>query len=177
MDEVVILNTPLARKFKDEGEANKYLKRFTRLKRFKDHQDRFQCSPIPDAVTFRPSSMTSRCTSHAKYGRTSIELATDRRHPLEILHILAHFLQPPGSKWHGGEFSTIFLDLCERQGGSELKREVKDIMLKYRIKTSVESDESRLKQSKAYYDKKIGALPQNLMEILHDINKLEIEVE
>lgn len=163
--------------FQDDQEAQAYYKKITSYSRFKKHVEKHLEAPLPSNVTIRRSYEGAyRCT--VQVGRCSgmgrdMELLASRANPMEVLHILAHFLQPSDSKWHGGEFSIIFLDLIERMHGKEIKRAVKDILINYKIKTSVRSDSTREKQTEAYYRARVARANAGLKTLLAEVKALQ----
>lgn len=175
----------LAPRFGDV-EANAMYRRLRKLKRFQKHveaqadwcAERGYAWPNATLLPERVSCLmvAYRCTEQV--GQGGIELLTpERANPMELLHILAHYLQPHGGPWHGGEFGAIFLDLIERQFDAEMKRTVKDIMLANKIKTSVRSPQTREKQTERFYERKIAQAPAGLARVLREMRELKAEHE
>ncbi len=149
--------------------ATKYYKHFIGLIRFRHYAEEYLENPLPEEVTI---GRYYRCTAHAEHGLPVLTLPPSRANPLEVLHILAHYVQPPGTPWHRGEFGSIFLDFVERSFDADIKRQAKDIMFEKRLPTFAKTEASRLKQSEAYHTKKVGQIPQGLVGILADIQEI-----
>ncbi len=151
----------------DQSAANKFYKHFIGLKRFKDVAEQRGGVTLPGHVNITRTAY--RCTSHAEVSMGEITLPFSRANPMEVLHILTHYVQPKDSPWHGGEFGAIFLDFIERKYDADMKRQVKDIMIEKRLKTFVKSDASRERQSAAYFHKVTAQVPKGLVDILADL--------
>lgn len=166
----------LVGRFEGEKEAALFYRSLARKAFFKnlvkDHLER----DLPIEFVFWDRSY--RCTDYAAFGESItshgsvVELTPDRRGPLEILHILAHYLQPSGTAWHGAEFAKAFKTLVERMFGADVRREVNDVLLKYGIKTKVVGPETRAKQAAAYNKRRAADVPAKLLAILREAEKL-----
>lgn len=154
--------------FNDEREANKFYQRVIKLKKFKDLAEIHLSRPLPNQVVL--TNRAYRCTAHAEFD-TSLTLG-NHRNGMQILHLLAHFYQPEDTAWHGGEFGSTFLDLVGRIYGPDTRREVKSIMVEKRLKTSFRSQEANLRQSQAYYTRRVGEIPKGLIGIMNEIKGL-----
>lgn len=167
--------------FADEREATKMYKRLRSLKRFEKLVEaqtalvtvgqRALSDYLPEAVTI--STYTYRCTSQP--GSHILDLARADANPMELLHLLAHYLQPPTGPWHGGQFGSVFLELIERQFGADTKRAAKDIMVSNKIKTSVRSAATREKQTARFFERKIAKAPEGLARILQEMREMKEE--
>lgn len=160
--------------FTDHVEALKFFKRMTKYKRFQtmieESRTKDSCiDNMPTTVSYVKRSY--RCTEQPRW--RELELGY-RKNPMELMHIVAHYLQPGGNTpWHGGEFGSIFLELIERMFGKDTKRAAKDILVSNKIKTSVRSPETREKQAAAFYRRKIEKAPEGLLKILRDTHELQ----
>lgn len=154
--------------FDDSMDASRFMKHFMSLKRFQDYVEPQQILPV-DVDIVRAAY---RCTAHAEFNMKTLTIYPSRANPMEVLHLLAHYVQPLNSPWHRGEFGGIFLDFIERQYDADMKRQVKDIMFGLRLPTFAKSEASRLKQSEAYHTKMVGQVPQGLVDILADIREI-----
>lgn len=96
--------------------------------------------------------------------------------PIELLHVLAHFLQSEHSPWHGAEFTKAFRDLVERAFDADMRRAVADILLDHGIKTKVIGPETRAKQRDAYMRRKAAVdrvrVPQAAIRLMREARKL-----
>lgn len=156
--------------FANQKEANDFFNHFMSLKRFKDVALEHLESRLPERVTI--GRRAYRCTTHVKLGMADLTLLTDRANPMEILHTLAHYVQPSDSAWHRGEFGAIFLSFIERQYDAEMKRKAGDIMHNHGLKTFARSEDSRHRQSLAYHAKKAKDVPMQLAQIMEDMDRL-----
>jgi hypothetical protein len=169
MGEISLLVDDFRKRPDPNKDATRFYRHFIGLKRFKDLAENHLEAKLPEGVMITGAAY--RCTAHAEHGLQTLTLPFQRANSMEILHILAHYLQPSNSPFHGGEFGSIFLDLVDRAYGADTKRKVKDIMIEKRLKTFVKSDASREKQSAAYYNKVTAQVPQGLVDILKDLRE------
>lgn len=165
--------------FPNIKEADKMYSRLIKLKRVQKlveaQRASIESGTIPGAehlpYAVSQTGRPYRCSAQVSLGE--IDLADSELNPMELLHIMAHFLQPGGGSWHGGEFGKTFLELIERQYGPEMKRSAKDIMIANKIKTTVLSSSTREKQSERFFDRKVAKAPEGLAKILQEMRKLQ----
>lgn len=119
---------------------------YQRLKKYAWFQRRTQANlgswgvkKLPEELVTEPR--TYICTAAVTHPRMVPDLYA--RDEIEALHILAHFMQPPLTPFHGAEFSKTFLDLVERVFDADTKRAAGKIMRAHKIKTRVVSQETR----------------------------------
>lgn len=140
--------------FKDEEEANVFLSKIRMrawyTRRWKARYPVRAPLLFAKGVRFATMRSNQRCTTQVEMQHQYMALDPGKANPMEVLHILAHALQPEDGPWHGAEWAQAFLDLVERVYGKDLRRAVKKILLLHRIKTRVVSDESRANYKEAY---------------------------
>ncbi len=155
----------------DEKEAETFYKKIQRRAKFKRMAGEHLETSLPEYVRLSGYDQY-RCTNHVQYRWQNLTLRDGRHNPMEVLHLMAHYLQPSDSKWHGGEFGKLFLELVAMMFGPEMKRVAKDILIDNGIRTSVRSEETREKQRDAYYRRKHAEMPARMLEALKRAEKL-----
>lgn len=175
MDRLVTGLETLVPFFDNEHAMKAFYKKITSYKRFKNYTDQFLLRPLPTEDADVLFGWPARCTYQVEHG------FLECNHPLDMLHILAHYLQPEDSKWHGGEWGSIFLDLIERMSETkdgtrqsqrfqflpwDTKRAAKDLMIENNIRTYVLGPETRERQSAAYKKRKVASVPDRALKLL-----------
>lgn len=130
-------------------------------------------SMFDSGVRFASNRSLQRCTTEVTFRHEYMALDEDKQNPLEVLHILAHALQPAEGPWHGAEFSQTYFYLVERMFGVDIRRQVKDIFIDHKIKTAKRSPETREKQRDAYYLRKGAEAKTGAQDLLRQLQELE----
>ena len=160
--------------FQTRQEADDFYRRMWRRKHFKTLTEIHLENELPPGIQFDRGGY--RCTfyasRHSAFGGMYLQLRPGRRNPMEIIHIVAHYLQPSDSRWHAGEFGSIFLDLVGMMFGPDIKRAAKDVLIENKIRTAVRSEDARARQSDAYFKRKAEAVPEKLLRLLKEAENL-----
>lgn len=180
---------PLGKKFANNADAEKWLKWFTKLKRYrkffepdspaiaKHKSNARMLDHVPNMIVTGPHSA---CTSWAVDWSPpdAIAVTDGYRNAMYFTHVLAHIVQPDDTAFHGPQFVQIWLDLIARahsvagqpNAGREVRREVKDILIKHRVKTRAVSQETRLRQRDALYRRQVPTAREKLLETLRGLH-------
>lgn len=146
--------------FADMSDAMKFYGKVLRRKKVKDlirerYGDDDTAWPVFRDLEYQSPNHWTYCFWQADHGPI---LAEKKHNPLEVLHLLAHRLQPVDTAMHKGEFGKLFLTLVESLYDADMKRQVKDILLNHKISTATKSPESRQRQSDAYHARRVQAV-------------------
>lgn len=105
----------------------------------------------------------------------AVPLTNSATRRLDVLHGIAHLLQPDDSALHGAEFCRLLLDMAGRYGFMTTDRAVdkKALAAVFRdnkIKSRVVSEEARERARQRYQDVHVAGLKDNLTALWKELN-------
>lgn len=103
------------------------------------------------------------CVDTYSGDRADVRLPIDQDvHMGDVLHAVAHHLQPRDSAWHGPEFAKAMLDVVGKYAGMDERRRLAQLYKDNRVKTVVWSQEAKERAKTRYQQNDLKALLDEL---------------
>lgn len=172
--------------FKDSDQAQGWYVKITNrawfVRRYEEHHE----VDLPSKVYFDAAYKCWQYADGTVHG--FIDLRSGRHNPMQLLHILAHILQPSDTDWHKAEFSQMFMDLAllaykdlppltdpTITDAKAFRKKIGEILRAHKIKTRIVSEETREKRRESFNARNVRGATERVKKIEEEVERILAE--